>query len=42
MENTGPLVHRGTPERCMGEAHVQRGTGVKQQPQLGNMIKEEA
>lgn len=42
MENTGPLGHRGAPERCMGEARVQRGTGVKQQSQLGKIVKEEA
>lgn len=39
MENTDPL---GAPERCMGEARCQRGTGVKQQSQLGKIIKEEA
>lgn len=42
MESTGPLGHRGAPERCMGEAHVQRGTGVKQQSQLGKIVKREA
>lgn len=42
MESTVPLDHRGTPERCMGEAQVQRGTGVKPQSKLGKIIKEEA
>lgn len=42
MENTDPLGHRGAPERCMGEAHVQRGTKVKLQSHLGRICKEEA
>lgn len=40
MESHDPLVHRGAPERCMGEARVQRGTRVKQQPQLVKIVTE--
>lgn len=42
MESTGPLVHRGAPERCIGEAQCQRGTRVKQQPQLARIVIQEA
>lgn len=42
MGSMGPLGHRGAPERCKGEAHVQRGTGVKQQSQLGKIVKRES
>ncbi|CAB1421255.1 unnamed protein product [Pleuronectes platessa] len=32
MESTGPLGHRGAPERCMGEARVQRGGHLSKTP----------
>lgn len=40
MEIMVPLGHRGAPERFMGEAHVQRGTGMKQQFRLGKIIRD--
>lgn len=39
VKSTGPLVHRGNPGSFMGEALIQRGTGVKQQFWRGEMIK---
>lgn len=38
MESIGPLGHRGAPERCQGEAHVQRGTSTKHHPKLGKIM----